>query len=188
MKITIDTNVAKQYGLTKEQFFQLLELLFDVDIGERDKEMLLSLGYIRNCNDSYKLTVFGKDFLNKILILSSKSNLKSESDYKDIARAIIALYPDGFKPGTYVLWRGSVDSIANRIRLLEYKSGMSISKELAIKTVQEYINSFTDTQYMQTLPYFLYKNIVNPDKTIEWTSNFLSILESIKAKDNSIHS
>lgn len=180
MKFTIDTEKIKKKGIPKDVFFHVLNLYFRSYIDEEVAKETNHLGYSIKTPQGYVISKEGIEMIQSTFMDSVNSTDKDDSDYEEMAQALIEIFPKGFKSGTKILWGGSVPAIAHRLKLLEYKSHHPISKDKAIQAAIEYVESFEDRQFMQTLPYFLFKAKRDVDGDIEWTSNFLSILESLK--------
>lgn len=180
MKFTIDTEKIKKKGIPKDVFFHALNLYFRSYIDGDTAKEANHLGYNIKTSHGYVISKEGIEMVQDIFFDSVNSTDKEDKDYEDIAASLIEIFPKGFKSGTNVLWSGSVSAIAHRLKLLEYKAHTSISKDKAIQAAIEYVESFDDRQFMQTLPYFLFKITRDVEGDIEWTSNFLSILENYK--------
>lgn len=185
MAFIIDTKIAEDFNLSKGEFYYLLGLYFCSNADVAAKDRLLKYGYINNEDKESYLSPMGERTASELIMYGSDKTLSPKSEYKKIAKAITELYPRGFKPETHSLWRGSIDSLTHRLITLQYISRIKITKELAVKVVKEYINTFKDYKYMQTLPCFLYKVYRYNDGTTEWSSQFLSTLEHIMEEGNS---
>lgn len=180
MKFTIDTEKIKKKGIPKEVFFHTLNLYFKNNLNEEVAKEANHLGYNIKTPHEYLISKEGVELVQNVFVDSVNASNKEDLEYEEIAEALVEIFPKGFKAGTKALWRGSISEIAQRLKLLEYKSHTIVSKDKAIKAAIEYVKSFEDLQFMQTLPYFIFKVTKNMEGDIEWASNFLSIVENMK--------
>jgi len=181
MKFTIDTEKIKKKGIPKDVFFHVLSLYFRSYINDDVMQEANHLGYNIKTPHGYVASKEGIEMVQNIFVDSANSEDVDDTEYEETAQALVEIFPKGFKQGTKLLWGGAVPAIAHRLKLLEYKAHTHIPKNKAVKAAMKYVESFEDDrQFMQTLPYFLFKAKRDVDGDIEWTSNFLSILESLK--------
>lgn len=180
MRFTIDTDKIKQKDIPKDVFFHILNLYFRSYINDDIALEANHLGYNIKTPHGYVISKEGIEMIQDIFIDSVNSTDKDDAAYEETAQALIEIFPKGFKSGTNILWGGSVPAIAHRLKLLEYKSHHPITKDKAVQAAIEYVESFEDRQFMQTLPYFIFKAIRNVEGDVEWSSNLLTLLENLK--------
>lgn len=184
MKITIDTDIIKKKGISKDVFFHLLCNYFKVDMSEKPDREANNLGYNIEDIDSYDISIDGISLVEQIIAESSLTSNIPDREYETVAETMISVYPEGIKPGTHRQWGGSVSQVADKLKFLEFYTGERVDAEEAVKATREYVESFReDTKYMQTLPYFIFRCRRDGDNNLEWYSNFLSIVEGIRRKE-----
>lgn len=181
-KVIIDPVEAKNRGISKKMFFYLLGLYYNVDIDNDVKKEAWEKGYnamIGKNPDKYEISYGGIKLIERILLSSQMEVSRKDEDYEELAKALINLYPDGIKPGTTSMWRGSLIKVIDHLRWLEYKTKAPVDKEKAIKATKRYIAMFRDDNtYMQTLPYFIFKCNSVEGELMDWQSNLQNFIEN----------
>jgi len=181
MKFTIDTEKIKKKSIPKDVFFHVLSLYFHSYINDEVMREANHLGFNIKTPHGYVVSKEGIEMVQNVFVDSVSSADTDDSKYEEIAQALVEIFPKGFKAGTKILWGGAVPAIAHRLKLLEYKAHTHIPKDKAVEAAMRYVDSFKDDrQFMQTLPHFLFKAIRNVEGDVEWSSNFLSIVENLK--------
>lgn len=181
MKFTIDTEEIKRKNIHKDVFFHTLCLYFECNIDEEVMKEANHLGYNIKDVNSYNISIGGVNMIHEVIAASE--NKHDEHWHRETALAMAEIYPKGFRPGTHIYWVSSIPLVEHRLRMLENKAGVEIYKELAVQATTEYVNSFKDdTQYMQTLPNFIFKMRKNAENEIEWDSTLLSTIEYLADK------
>lgn len=179
MRFTIDTQEVKDRGVSAEIFLSILPLYFGLNITKKTLEEANKLGFNRKDVNGYSISISGKNLLDSVFMCGEYQTSKTTLEYREIAKLLTGLYPRGFKEGTKLSWRGSIIDVADRLRVIEKKSGLSFSKEEYVYATEEYIDSFEDDiTFMQILPYFVFKGHIDRDGDSEWHSTLLDILEN----------
>lgn len=184
MRITIDTKTLRRMNIPTGEFLYLLSLYCRGEpITKNTPIKIWDNGYSIQTINGYNISRDGIRLVQDILMHAENKKLKDNSYYEEMASAMQGIYPEGLKPATHSMWRGSMEENVHRLTLLEYVIGHSIDKAGALKATQEYVDSFKDgRQYMRTLPYFIIKyDRANP-QNIEWTSELLNIMENTDNK------
>lgn len=177
MKFTIDTEEIKKRSIPKEVFFHTLCLYFKSNINDDVRKEANCMGYNIKDINNYTISIGGVNMIEDVFAVSA-NNKYDETRYRDIAQAMVKMYPKGFKPGTSAYWVSSILLVEHRLKLLENRAEIELTKEQALQATTEYIESFhDDTHYMQTLPNFILKVVRNAEGDVEWNSNLLSIIE-----------
>lgn len=178
MKFTIDTEEIKKQNIPLELVFYLLPLYcrcYNTDTG---KQMAETENLVTQTFKGDVINNNGLRMIQDLIIRSAKPQTRPDSEYEDIAKALIDIYPKGLKHASGVYWTGSVPYIIQKLKILEYKANIHIDKDKAVKATKEYISSFSDYNFMQILPYFILKSHRNNDGN-PWTSNLLSAMEAL---------
>lgn len=186
MRFTINTDEVKQRGIPAEVFLSVLPLYFGLEVSSKTLEEANHLGFNQKTDDGhYIISIEGRNLLDSVFMCSDYTTNKTHDEYMEIARALTHLYPKGIKPNTNKMWRGSLEDISDRLRVLEKKANIEISLEEAIKATQDYISSFEgDLTFMQILPYFVFKGTIDDDGDALWSSNLLSTIENNREDGN----
>lgn len=111
-----------------------------------DLKELNKLGYI---NDNGKITKQGIDICNM---------LSSESLNDKYVAKLQQCYPRGSKPGTTSKsWRGTSKDINNRL-IKFFNMYPDVTQDEVIKATNYYVKHNSNSKYMRTLPYFIWKH------------------------------
>ena len=187
MKISIDTNILKRYNLSLGEFLVLLMSHYGEDyISSYDS--LVSKGLVgKNLFKEFTpvLSDNTKNLVAKILMESDDRAINSGIDFESLAETLQLVYPEGIKPGKTYSWRGNVEDIAQKLRVLVVKYDFQFSVEEAIRATQEYVDSFKEPyQYMHTLKNFLLYTAKDSNGRYEMESIFMTIIENNRDEDS----
>lgn len=180
--MTIDDRVLKKYGLSPAQFFYLLYISQKPTIPEV-KELSEIYFYISKMptadifnKDDYKyfLSNKGKVIIDTILLESDNVTSSFDTRLETLAKTLIEIFPKGLKPGTNVMWRGSLKEIKDRLHVFFKKYGQYTDEEV-INATQKYVEKHQyDMKLMHALKYFIWKKI-SPEETkselMAWIEN-----------------
>lgn len=177
MKITIDTEVLERNNISLGHFFILLMGYYGI-IPFEAYGQLLAAGLISENLFNRSAVVLSdntKDLVIRILTESSpKLNESPVKDFEGLARKLMDIYPKGNKKGTTYPWRGTVEEIAQKLRVLVTEHDFIYTEEEAIKATKQYVGSFKgDRTHMKLLKYFLLRT-----KDGEISSDFMTIIEN----------
>ena len=181
MKITINTDILRRHNLSLGEFLILLLGYYDIDYATcHDKVVDKSLAEKNLFKDiGVVLSDNSKNLIAKILMESDDKAINSGIDFDGLASKLMNLYPDGIKPGKTYSWRGTVDDIAQKLRILVVRYDFLFTEEETIAAVKEYINSFkAPYQYMHTLKNFLLYTSKDSQGHWEMESMFMTIIEN----------
>lgn len=181
MKITVNTEILKKHNLSLGEFLIMLIGYFDIDIKNcqdsvikkhiAEKNLFKDFGIILSNNN--------KDLIARILMESDDKILNSGIDFEELANQLMEIYPDGIKSGKTYKWRGTVDEIAQKLRILVVMYDFNFTPEEAIDATREYVSSFTHPyQHMHTLKNFLLYTTKDNDGDWEMESIFMTIIEN----------
>ena len=183
MKITIDSEIIAEEGLTIGEFFVLLYYLFNGsgilndslcnDLWEKNFLIKTENGYI--INNNMLSTIEGW------LGTSSVPKDKKER-LLDLAERMRAIFPAGKKDGTNYYWRDSTAIIARKLAIFLKNYGDLYTDEEILEATRKYVESFNGNyKFMHLLKYFIGKK--HPE-TKEDSSELLSYLENAGQADH----
>lgn len=184
MKLIFNTEECEKKKIPLDSMCQLLALYFKTPIEKDSYKYLWEKDYIRveefNAEMipiKFSITRNGIDIIES-LFLNSEFISTKEEDFEDIAEALREVFPQGRKPGTTLMWRGSSLEVIKKLKTLKKKTGIILNKEVIIEAAKKYIESFNGNySYMQILPYFILKQMpVNG--VYEEKSQLLSFIEN----------
>lgn len=145
--------------------------------------------------------VTAKNFSQVVLSLSSsdprfefvkvKKVVKDKTFFKDLAKKLRPMWPTGSKDGKYE-WRCSEKVLAERLEFLwsDRLKGKTFTVEECLMVARRYLSRYeTDTKFMQTLKYFVFKqkDVIMSDGKIKHQveSKFADMLEG-KADEDAV--
>ena len=184
MKLIFNTEECEKKKIPLDSMCQLLALYFKTPIEKDSYKYLWEKDYIRveefdaeMIPIKFSITRAGIDIIES-LFLNSEFISTKEEDFEDIAEALREVFPQGRKPGTTLMWRGSSLEVIKKLKTLKKKTGIILNKEVIIEAAKKYIESFNGNySYMQILPYFILKQMpVNG--VYEEKSQLLSFIEN----------
>lgn len=180
MKRLIDSDAIKKQGLKESEFYYLLFKNYTSNIEELENS-LQQRGFL---NFNKKITTSGVEILDTILLNSIQPKDIDDNFYEEIAEELKSLYPQGRKPGTNYMWRGTTAEIVRKLKTLTIKYKFKFTKEQAVKATKDYISSFNGNySYMQLLKYFILKTVRDADGNVEIKSEFMSRIENSSQND-----
>lgn len=186
MKVTINSEVLRKNNLTFGEFLIMLMGYYGIDYDENHdilvNKNLVESNLFKKC--SIVLSDNSKKLVLKILMESDDKAANSGIDFESIAAKLQLEYPDGIKAGTTYNWRGELDEVAQKLRTLVVKYDFIFTEEEAISATKEYVSSFKSPYtYMQLLKYFILKTVKNSHGHTEINSEFMSIIENNRDKN-----
>lgn len=183
MRIEIDSKILGKYGFTLNSFLTMLTGYYEIDLN-KEMENLIASGVARKnlfggstiilCNED-------KDIIARILTESNHKLENSEIDFEGLAAQLMDLYPMGFKPGTTYSWRGSVEEITQKLRVLVVVHDFSFTWEEAVDATREYTECFKENESRTKMK--LLKNFLLQTKDGEIISTFMEYVENVRAKN-----
>lgn len=184
-KFTVNFDEVRNRGIPIDVFLYILCLYFRLPTTQETIKEAHHSGLTVKDIDQYIISKDGILIVQDILASSALLfKRESEKSYYKIAQQLADLFPNGIKPNTSSYWKGSIENIAYRLKLLELKIGRKLPNSKILQATKEYLKVFKeDKTYMQTLPYFIFKYSQNPDGEIEWQSNLLSAVENLKENE-----
>ena len=176
MKITINTEVLKKHNLSLGEFLVMLIGYYDIDIHNCQDCIIKKYLAEKNLfkDTSIVLSDNSKSLVARILMESDDRAISSGIDFEGLAEKLQEIYPNGIKAGKTYSWRGTIEEIAQKLRILVVLHNFRFTEEEAIKATKEYVGSFESPyKLMHTLKNFiLYTNKEGME------SMFMTIIEN----------
>lgn len=193
MKYTIDEEVCKANHLD----IHLLLTILLLDTGTKFEENLQELLNRRIImkedtllGPKYLIATGWANTVSSILLDSEKDNVK-EFDVKleNLAKQLMAVFPEGKKTGTTMYWRGNVKEIKLKLKKFFKRYSDQYTDEQIIQATKVYVGSFNGNySYMRVLKYFIWKDERKIDSEgkgfTEEVSDLATIIENAGQVDN----
>lgn len=161
MKITIDSKVVEQNGLTMAHFFLLL-FANEVNKDPSYKEVKDYAMFLADNNLIFSMimpTDEGKDFIENVFYQSQKN--VEERDFETLICELQDLWPAGYKEGKY-RWKSNKTDIKRKLEKFFRVYGNSYTNEQIIEAAKMYVKKFDDTgdrKYQKILKYFIMREV-----------------------------
>ena len=184
MKITIDENICKQYGLEVAELLAILLVKTSTNIPKLFNNMEYKQYIIKDTFDGYLVTQKWNDISDSIILDSEKANAKDENkEIEDLALELMTIFPAQKKQGTCHYFRGNKKDISLRLKKFFKLYGNSYNKEQILEAARKYVASFNGNySYMRILKYFIWKDEKKTDSEgkgyIEETSDLASYIDN----------
>lgn len=186
MKITINPQICKKYGLSIGEFIYIMVVGNHIDLQEAaDSLKKRGLGSPDKFNEhlqpfGIQPTQSACDIFDQI-VLESDSSTAEEEEYLHLAKKLIAIYPQGKKDGRYDWVEGPL-LVARRLRIFEKKYG-KYSDEDIVTATQRYVDTKMGLPEMRVLKYFIFKERENAAGDLEGSSDLYTTLETMNQKN-----
>lgn len=178
MNLSIDTDVLRKYNLSLERFLIMLLAYFHVDYTHQTNELIKNEILYKDLFSDGNLCCSGNTRKLIACILIESSPLLAEAPVKEfetLALQLMLLYPTGNKPDTTYPWCGSLQEIAQKLRVLVVEHHFLFTEAEARQATRQYVESFHgDFTYMKLLKYFLLRTKGKG----EISSDFMTIIEN----------
>ena len=160
MKITIDEDVCKKYGMTMSELLMILLVKLGVNIlelGEQmaDVQMIVPHDII---DGKYLVTQRWNDVVESIILDSDK--YKQPIDRLDqLVIQLQKIFPEGKKEGTSQYWRGNKREISLRLKKFFKLYDNTYTDDQILTATKNYVEGFNGRyNYMRVLKYFIWKD------------------------------
>ena len=182
MRITIDSDVINEAGLTMEEFSVLLYYLCDGFgvLNEVLCNILWEKNYLIKTENGY---IINNNMLSTIEEWFGMSAIPENTEDRlvTLAKGMRAIFPDGKKAGTNYYWKDSVPLVAKRLAIFFKNYGDKYTNDQILDATQRYVDSFNGNyKFMHLLKYFIRKK---DPSTGEDNSELLSYLENAEQDD-----
>lgn len=190
MKITIDEDICKQYGLEVAELLAILLVKTSTNIPRLFNNMEAKQYIIKDAFEGYLVTQKWNDVSDSIILDSEKANIKDENkEIEDLALELMSIFPAQKKQGTCHYFRGNKKDISLRLKKFFKLYGDSYTKEQIIEAARKYVASFNGNySYMRILKYFIWKDERKTDSEgkgyIEETSDLASYIDNNGEESN----
>ena len=193
MKYTIDEEVCKKSHLDIHLLLTILLLNTGTDFKKNlqeliDREIIIEEKTL--LGTQYLITNRWADVVSSILLDSEKDNLNEfDERLENLARKLMAIFPEGKKMGTTMYWRGNVKEIKLKLKKFFKRYSDKYTDEQILQATQAYVNSFNGNYgFMRVLKYFIWKDERKIDSEgnsfIEEVSDLATIIENAGQVDN----
>ena len=160
MKITIDEDVCKKYGMTMSELLMILLVKLGVNIlelGEQmaDVEMIVPHDIE---NGKYLVTQRWNDIAENIILDSDKYTQPIDR-LDQLVIELQKIFPEGKKEGTSQYWRGNKREISLRLKKFFKLYDNTYTDEQILTAAKNYVETFNGQyNYMRVLKYFIWKD------------------------------
>ena len=160
MKITIDEDVCKKYGMTMSELLMILLVKLGVNILELGEQMVDVQMIVPHDtkNGKYLVTQRWNDITESIILDSDK--YKQPVDKLDqLVIKLQEIFPEGKKEGTSQYWRGNKREISLRLKKFFKLYDNTYTDEQILTAAKNYVETFNGQyNYMRVLKYFIWKD------------------------------
>lgn len=169
MKYVIDESVAEKMGLTIPEVFALLLVKTAGDVRFTmakllDKNAIITVG---KPPTEYMITQRWNDLCDNLLLTSDKTVPKEDSIIP-IAEKLMAIFPQGKKPGTPYYWKCNKREVTLKLKSFFKLYGNMYTEEEILDAARRYVDSFNgDYRFMRLLKYFIWKREDNGSEVSE---------------------
>jgi hypothetical protein len=190
MKITIDEDICKQYGLEVAELLAILLVKTSTNIPRLFNNMEAKQYIIKDAFEGYLVTQHWNDVSDSIILDSEKANIKDENkEIEDLALELMSIFPAQKKQGTCHYFRGNKKDISLRLKKFFKLYGDSYTKEQILDAARKYVASFNGNySYMRILKYFIWKDERKTDSEgkgyTEETSDLASYIDNNGEESN----
>ena len=160
MKITIDEDVCKKYGMTMSELLMILLVKLGVNIlelGEQmaDVQMIVPHDII---DGKYLVTQRWNDTVENIILDSDKYTQPIDR-LDQLVIELQKIFPEGKKEGTSQYWRGNKREISLRLKKFFKLYDNTYTDEQILTAAKNYVETFNGQyNYMRVLKYFIWKD------------------------------
>lgn len=185
MRVVIDPQVCKKYGLSIGEFLYIMVIGNHIDLQEAANSLKQrGLGSPDKFDGSLypfgiRPTQAACDIFDQI-VLESDSSTSDEEEYLSLAKKMIDIYPQGKKEGRYDWVEGPL-LVARRLRIFEKKYGKYPEEDI-ITATQKYVDTKMGLPEMRVLKYFIFKERENAAGDLEGSSDLYTTLETMNQK------
>ena len=160
MKITIDEDVCKKYGMTMSELLMILLVKLGVNIlelGEQMADVQMIVPHDTE-NGKYLVTQRWNDTVENIILDSDKYTQPIDR-LDQLVIELQKIFPEGKKEGTSQYWRGNKREISLRLKKFFKLYDNTYTDEQILTAAKNYIETFNGQyNYMRVLKYFIWKD------------------------------
>ena len=160
MKITIDEDVCKKYGMTMSELLMILLVKLEVNIlelGEQMADVQMIVPHDTE-NGKYLVTQRWNDTVENIILDSDKYTQPIDR-LDQLVIELQKIFPEGKKEGTSQYWRGNKREISLRLKKFFKLYDNTYTDEQILTAAKNYVETFNGQyNYMRVLKYFIWKD------------------------------
>lgn len=160
MKITIDEDVCKKYGMTMSELLMILLVKLGVNIlelGEQMADVQMIVPHDTK-NGKYLVTQRWNDIAENIILDSDKYTQPIDR-LDQLVIELQKIFPEGKKEGTSQYWRGNKREISLRLKKFFKLYDNTYTDEQILTAAKNYVETFNGQyNYMRVLKYFIWKD------------------------------
>ncbi len=182
MTFSLNKKIIEDNGLTIGESLYLLGKINKIPPNEEietslAKKGLLGKEYHEGKQHGFFVLNHAKELIRKILIESESYTENEEEQLGNLAKALKEIFPKGAKiPGHQ--WSEGIKLIIMRLKLFFKRYGRYTNEEI-INATQAYVDSYNGNYtYMQTLKYFIFKDVKGESGMVEPKSQLLTYIEN----------
>ena len=160
MKITIDEEVCKKYGMTMSELLMMLLVKLGANILELGEQMAAVEMIVPHdtINGKYIATQRWNDVAESIILDSDKCKQPIDR-LEQLVIKLQKIFPEGKKEGTSQYWRGNKREISLRLKKFFKLYDNTYTDEQILTAAKNYIETFNGQyNYMRVLKYFIWKD------------------------------
>ena len=160
MKITIDEEVCKKYGMTMSELLMILLVKLGVNILELGEQMADVQMIVPHDieNNKYLVTQRWNDIAENIILDSDKYTQPIDR-LDQLVIELQKIFPEGKKEGTSQYWRGNKREISLRLKKFFKLYDNTYTDEQILTAAKNYVDTFNGQyNYMRVLKYFIWKD------------------------------
>ena len=160
MKITIDEEVCKKYGMTMSELLMIVLVKLGVNILELGEQMASVKMIVPDdtVNGKYVVTQRWNDVAESI-ILDSDEYKQPIDRLEQLVIKLQKIFPEGKKEGTSQYWRGNKREISLRLKKFFKLYDNTYTDEQILDAAKNYVSNFNGQyNYMRILKYFIWKD------------------------------
>ena len=160
MKITIDEDVCKKYGMTMSELLMILLIKLGVNILELGEQMASVEMIIpdNTINGKYVITQRWNNVAENIILDSDKYKQPIDR-LEQLVIKLQKIFPEGKKEGTSQYWRGNKREISLRLKKFFKLYDNTYTDEQILTAAKNYVETFNGQyNYMRVLKYFIWKD------------------------------
>ncbi len=181
MTLSLNKQVIKENNLTLGECLYLFGKINNIEPQEQIEFSLMSKGliapeYHEGKPYGYFVMNCAKELINKIIV-ESESFVEDDTNLIKLAQELKKIFPKGSKvPGHQ--WTEGIKLIILRLKIFFKKYGIYSNEEI-INATKAYVESYNGNyQYMQTLKYFIFKDVRGESGVVEPKSQLLTYIEN----------
>lgn len=166
MKVTINSDVAQQNGMTTQEVMLVALIKSGVNLDQTLESLVQRQVLVKDLFGKYSVTQRWAETCDNVL-LSSDTTVPSDSDLAPLADKLMAIMPQGRKEGTNMFYKCNRREVILKLKKFTKLYG-KYSDEDIINATKRYVDGFNgDYTFMRLLKYFILKE----DKRVDAEGN-----------------